>query len=160
MNVALSFIFNCPLIAYFLKNNYSLRQNTLKILRVWERSLTSVRIGVYLGLIEVRTWLGTGSAKDFEDLLKKSDRTLHRTLMSSVRSVHRRWTCCDGVTGLCYSVSVQMTFLCLVERRWRRQVGPDSGCVRSVVIGRVRSPFQGFWTSLELIRLWVAVSGQ
>ena len=27
MNVALSFIFNCPLIAYFLKKNYSLRQN-------------------------------------------------------------------------------------------------------------------------------------
>ena len=25
--VALSFIFNCPLIAYFLKKNYSLRQN-------------------------------------------------------------------------------------------------------------------------------------
>ena len=27
MNVALSFIFNFPLIAYFLKKNYSLRQN-------------------------------------------------------------------------------------------------------------------------------------
>jgi len=34
--------------------------------------------------------LATGSAKDFEELLKKSDRTLHRTLMSSVQSVHRR----------------------------------------------------------------------
>ena len=30
MNVALSFIFNCPLITYFLKKNYSLRQNILK----------------------------------------------------------------------------------------------------------------------------------
>ena len=27
MNIVLSFIFNCPLIAYFLKKNYSLRQN-------------------------------------------------------------------------------------------------------------------------------------
>ena len=27
MNIALSFIFNCPLIAYFLKKNYSIRQN-------------------------------------------------------------------------------------------------------------------------------------
>ena len=92
MNVVLSFLFNNPFIAYFLKKNYSLRQNTLKKLRVWERSLTSVPIGVYLGLIEVGTQLGTGSAKDFEDLLKKSDRTLHQTLESSVRSVHRRWT--------------------------------------------------------------------
>ena len=55
MNVALSFLFNCPLIAYFLKKNYSLRQNMLKNLRVCERSLTSVLIGVYLDLIEVRT---------------------------------------------------------------------------------------------------------
>ena len=31
MNVALSFIFNCPLIAYFLKKNYSLRQNIFEI---------------------------------------------------------------------------------------------------------------------------------
>ena len=38
-------------------------------------------------------------------------------------------------------------------------VGPDSGCVRSVVIGRVRSRLQGIWTSLESTRLWVAASG-
>ena len=30
MNVGLSFIFNCPHIAYFLKKNYNLRQNILK----------------------------------------------------------------------------------------------------------------------------------
>ena len=54
----------CPLVAYFLKKNYSLRQNILKNMRVWERSLTSVPIGVYLDLIQVGTWLGTGSAKD------------------------------------------------------------------------------------------------
>ena len=42
MNVVLSFFFNHPFIAYFLKKNYSLRQYILKILRVWERSLTSV----------------------------------------------------------------------------------------------------------------------
>ena len=62
---------NRPLFAYFLKKNYSLRQNILKNLRVWERSLTSVPIGVYLDLIGVGTWLGTGSMKEFEDLLKK-----------------------------------------------------------------------------------------
>jgi hypothetical protein len=65
MIVVLSFVFNCPLIAYFLKKNYSLRQNILKNLRVWERSLTSVPIGVYLSLIQVGTWLGTGSAKEY-----------------------------------------------------------------------------------------------
>ena len=59
------------LIAYFPKKNYSLRQNILKILRVWEMSLTSVPIGVYLDLIGVGTWLGIGSTKDFEDLLEK-----------------------------------------------------------------------------------------
>ena len=53
----------CPLIAYFLKKNYSLWQNILKNMRVWERSLTSVPIGVYLALIWVGTWLGTGSRK-------------------------------------------------------------------------------------------------
>ena len=89
MNVVLSFLFNHPFIAYFLKKNYSQRKNTLKNLRVWERSFTSVLIGVYLDLIEVGTWLGTGSTKDFEDLLKKSDRTLHRTLKSSIRSVDK-----------------------------------------------------------------------
>ena len=60
-----------PFIAYFLKKNYSLRQNTLKNLRVWEKSLTSVLIGVYLDLIWIGTWLGTGSTKNFEDFLKK-----------------------------------------------------------------------------------------
>ena len=44
-----------PFIAYFLKRNYNLRQNILKNLRLSERSLTSVPIGVYLGLIEVGT---------------------------------------------------------------------------------------------------------
>ena len=70
MNVVLSFILICPLICLFSKN-YSLRQNILKNLRVWERSLTSVLIGVYLDLIRVGTWLGTGSTQDFEDLLEK-----------------------------------------------------------------------------------------
>ena len=78
-------------IAYFLKKKYSLWQNILKNLRVWERSLTSVLIVVYLGLIEVGTWLGTGSAKEHWRFAEKGDRTLHRTLDSSVRSVHRRW---------------------------------------------------------------------
>ena len=33
-------------------------------MRVWERSLTSVPIGIYLDLIQVGTWLGTGSAEE------------------------------------------------------------------------------------------------
>ena len=40
-------------------------------------SLILVSIGVYLDLIEVGTWLGTGSVKDFKDLLKNGDRMLH-----------------------------------------------------------------------------------
>ena len=47
-----------PFVAYFLKKNYSRRQIILKNLRVWERSLISVSIGVYFGLIEVGTGLG------------------------------------------------------------------------------------------------------
>jgi hypothetical protein len=39
---------------------------------VWERSLISVPIGVYLGLIEVRTWLGESVAsKEGEKQLKR-----------------------------------------------------------------------------------------
>ena len=52
-----------PFIAYFLKNNYSRRQNTLKILRVWERSHILVSIGVYLALIWIGTWLGESVTK-------------------------------------------------------------------------------------------------
>ena len=81
MCVVLSFPFDYPFIAYFLKKKYSLRQNILKILRVWERSLTSVPIGVYLGLIKVGTWLGTGSTKEHWRFTKKSDRTLDWTLL-------------------------------------------------------------------------------
>ena len=80
------------LLPIFLKKNYSLRQNILKNLRVWGRSLTSVPIGIYLDLIEVGTRLGIDSSKDFEELLKRSDRTLDRTLLPYVQSVHRWWT--------------------------------------------------------------------
>ena len=52
-----------PFVAYFAKKNCSWRQIILKISRVWERSLISVPIGVYLGLIEVGTWLGESVAK-------------------------------------------------------------------------------------------------
>ena len=116
---------NHPFIVYFLKKNYSLRQNILKILRVWERSLTSVPIGVYLDHIEVGTWLGIDSTKDFEDLLEKSDRTLHRTLKSSVRSVYRRWT----VAAKEWPDAGTVFSLCLV-RRW--------SCVRSSEEDKVR----------------------
>ena len=72
MNVVWSFILNRPLLhIFFKKRNYSLGQNILKNMRVWERSLISVPIGVYLDLIRVGTWLGTGNTKDIEDLLEK-----------------------------------------------------------------------------------------
>ena len=75
-------------IAYFLKKNYSLRQNILKNLRVWERSLTSVQIGVYLGLIEVGIWLGTDSVKELWRFAEKGrpdaalDFGVHRSVSS------------------------------------------------------------------------------
>ena len=160
----LSFILNCPLIAYFLKKIYSLRQNILKNLRVWERSLSSVPIGVYLNLIGVGTWLGTGSTKDFEDLLEKEwpdvapDSDVQRPVSS------QEVNCCwEGVTGCWNSVflaSGQMVIQRPVDRRRRRLLAPDSGCVRSIGIGHVWSWFQGIWTSLESTRRWVAASGQ
>ena len=92
MYVVLSFLFNYTFIAYFLKKNYSLRQNTFKILRVWERSLISVPIGVYLDLIEVGTWLGTGSVKEHWTSAEKEWLDAAPDSASCVRSVHRRWT--------------------------------------------------------------------
>ena len=120
MNVVLSFCSICPLIAYFLKKNYSLRQNILKNIRVWERSLTSVPIGVYLDLIWVETWLRTGSTKDIEDLLKKEwpdaapDSDVQRPVSSQEVNSYR-----EGVTGRWNSVfpaSGQMELQCPVEQ--------------------------------------------
>ena len=131
------------LFAYFLKKNYSLRQNTLKILRVWERSLTSVPIGVYLDLIEVGTWLGTGSTKELWRIAEKEwpdaapDSDVQRPV-SSQEMNH----CYEGVTGCwnsSYRASGQVAFLRPVKRRRRSKDRLDSSCVRSVVIGRVRS---------------------
>ena len=90
MNVVLSFFFNHPFIVYFLKKNYSLRQNTLKI---WgfERSHSHQSQLVFI-------WILLELGLDWEQAAQRnlkirwrSDRTLHQTLMSSVRSVHRRW---------------------------------------------------------------------
>ena len=140
---------NCPLIAYFLKKNYSLRQNILKNMRVWEKSLTSVPIGVYLDLIQVWTWLGTGSTKNFEDLLKKvwpdaaSDSGVQRPVSSQEVNLLRR-----SDRTLAFSVRSE-GFQRLVVWRRRRLYWPDSGCVRSVSTGRIRSWFQRNWTSLE-----------
>ena len=113
MSVLLSFPFDYPFIAYFLKKNYSLRQNTLKILRVWERSLTSVLIGVYLGLIEVGTWLGTGSAKEHWRFAEKGrpdaapDSGFQRPVnLQEVNRSTKEWPDAETVF-----------FLCLV-RRW------------------------------------------
>ena len=101
----LSFIFNCPLIAYFLKKNYSLRQNIFEK-KNWgferghshQSQLVFIWIFFELGL----DW--EQAARRILKIRRRSDRTLHRTLMSSVRSVHRRWTCCEGVTGRWNSV--------------------------------------------------------
>ena len=62
-----------PFVAYFLKNNYI-------NLRVWERSLISVSIGVYLGLIEV--W----------DLIGRKHREERRSIYSWSGTWHRDWT--------------------------------------------------------------------
>ena len=71
MHVVLSFLFNCPLIAYFLKKNYSLRQNIFEIFEGL-REVTHINPNwCFLDLIEVGTRLGIGSTKDFEDLLEK-----------------------------------------------------------------------------------------
>ena len=95
MNVALSFIFNCPLIAYFLKKNYSLRQIFWKF---WgferghphQSQLVFIWILLELGL----DW-EQAAQRTLKIWWKKGDRTLHRTLMSSIRSVHRRWTAAE-----------------------------------------------------------------
>ena len=145
--------FRLPFYCLFSKKNYSLRQNILKILRVWERSLTLVPIGVYLRLIVVGTWLGTGSAKEHWRFAEKwrpdaaPDSGFQRLVSS--QEVNR---CCIGVTGCwnsTYPASGQMMSLCSFKRRRWTQDRPDSGCVRSMVSGRVRSWLHGIWTSLE-----------
>ena len=55
MNVALSFIFNRPLIAYFLKKNYSLRQNIFEKFEGLREVTHISRNWCYLDLIEVGT---------------------------------------------------------------------------------------------------------
>ena len=78
------------LVAYFSRKNYSQRQIILKILRVWERSLISVPIGVYFGLIKVGIWLGEsiadkgGKTTAEEGLDARTGLTL-----CNVRSVHQ-----------------------------------------------------------------------
>ena len=116
MCVALLFLFGYLFITYFIKKNYILRQNTLKILRVWERSLTSVPIGVYLGLIEVGTWLGTDSTKEHWRFAEKEWPNAGSDSAPCVRSVHRRWT----VATKEWPDAKIVPFLCLV--RWRSYV--------------------------------------
>ena len=156
MNVVLSFIFNCPLIAYFHKKNNSLRQNILKNLRVWERSLTSVPISVYLDLIWVGTWLGTGSTKDFEDSLEKEwlDAAPDSNVQRSVSSEEVNY-CRAGVTGCWNSV-----FPASGQKELHRSVDHEDIKARWPDSGYVRSWFQGFWTLLESTGRWVAASGR
>ena len=131
LNVVLSFCSICPLVAYFLKKNYSLRQNILKNLRVWEKSLTSVLFVFIWILFMLGLEWEQAAWRNIEDLLQKSDRTLHRTLMSSVRSVHRRWTAAEGVTELYLSASGQKELQRLVDHEDIKARWPDSGCIRS-----------------------------
>ena len=135
MSVILSLLFNYPFIAYFLKKNYSLRQNTLKNLRIWERSLTSVPIGVYLGLIEVGTWLGTDSAKEHWRFAKKGWPDAGPDSASSVRSVHRRWT----VAALKWPDAEIVLFLRPV--RWRPYVRSSE----DLRIDRTLAAFGQWW---------------
>ena len=117
MNIVLSFCSICPLIDYFLKKNYSLRQNILKNMRVWERSLTSVQLVFIWILFMLGLDWEQAARRKFEVLLVKVHRTLHRTLLSSVRSVHRRWTTAKGVTGHCVCASGQEGIQRPVDRR-------------------------------------------
>ena len=154
---------NCPLIAYFLKKNYSLRQNIFEKNWGFERGHSHQSQLVFI-------WIFLKLELDWEQAARRnlkirwrSDRTLHRTLMSSVRSVHRRWTCYKGVTG-CWnsvlSVSGQKELQRPVDHEDIKARWSNSGCVRSVSTRRVRSRFQRIWTSLESTERWVVASGQ
>ena len=96
MNVVLSFIFNCPLIAYFHKKNNSLRQNIFEKTWGFERghSHQSQLVFIWI-LLELGLDWEQAARRTWKICWKKSDRTLHQTLMSSVRSVHRRWTAAE-----------------------------------------------------------------
>ena len=151
MDVVLSFCSICPLVAYFLKKNYSLRQNILKNMRVWERSLTLVPIGVYLDLIQVRTWLGTGSAKELWRFAGKGapDAAPDAAVQRPVSS--QEVNCCwRSDRTLRFSVRS-------CDEDEEELTTPT--CVRSWITGRVRSWFQRNWTSLESTGRWVVVSG-
>ena len=134
---------NCPLIAYFLKKNYSLRKNIFKkfegLREVTHISLNFCLFGSYWSWdlignmqheghwrfvgerVTVRcTGLWSPASGQFtggELLLRRSDRTLKQI----------------------FPMSDQMTSLRLVKRRRRSKDRPDSSCVRSVVVGRVWS---------------------
>ena len=153
MNVALSFIFNCHLIAYFLKKNYSLRQN------IFEN---------FEGLREVThispNWCLFGSYWSWDLIENRQHEGLWRFAGKRVTGrCTGLWSPASGqFTGgeLAAKEWPDSTFQCPVS--WRISVRssmkafkarwPDSGCVRSVSTGRVRSWFQGFWTSLKSTR--------
>ena len=72
MNVVLSFCSICPLIAYFLKKNYSLRQNILKKIGRFERGHSHQSQLVFIWLLfELGLDWEQAAGKDFEDLLEK-----------------------------------------------------------------------------------------
>ena len=71
MNVALSFIFNCPLIAYFLKKNYSLRQNIFERFEGLREVTHIIPNSCLFGSYWSWDLIGNRQHKDFEDLLEK-----------------------------------------------------------------------------------------
>ena len=79
------------LVAYFSKKNYSQRQNILKIWG-YERGLSYLSQLVFIWvLLKLELDWEQAARRNIEYSFKNSDRTLHRTLDSSVRSVHQRW---------------------------------------------------------------------
>ena len=138
-----------PFVAYLLKNNYSQRQIILKNLRVWERSLISVPIGVYFGLIEVETRLEKAACRNEGRLQLKSDRTLHRSIQLVFLQLLKEDRMMNSVST---AFGVTM-FQRSVGAGWILGKDQTLCYVRSRVIGCVRSWFEGLWTSLLLTGL-------
>ena len=125
-------------------------------MRVWERSLTSVSIGVYFDLIGVGTWLGTGSTLDFEDSLEKEwpDAAPDSGVQRSVSSQEVN-SCRAGVIGRWNSV-----FPASGQKELQHPVDHEDVKARWLDSGCVRSWFQRNWTSLESTGRWVVASGR
>ena len=135
-----------PFVAYFPKKNYSRRQIILKKFEgLREVSHISPNLCFFLVLLKLGLdWEKTTHRIKAKQQLK-SDRTRHRTLLPSVRSVllrnyywrrTRRWTVFAQRPVWCASASVMCVLILENDQTLLR--------VRSRVIGHVRSPFGCF----------------